>query len=280
MPDPQQIPYLLRLLEDDSPEVRDAVMGQFAAFGSSLEDHLEVLGSSLREQHRLLIDGLLRVGRRKLLREQLVALDPLTDDKMILEAGLQAVSVFLQRPRSADTVSRLLDDLAREFRESQCEKDVFALSEFLFHTKHLRGARNTYYNPQNSNLMYVLVKGQGLPISLACIYILVASRCGLRVEGCNLPGHFLALGYHHGKRFVVDCYNGGVVLLDSDLARLSSVAPVNTSDLGALECRAQVILARVLRNIANALRRIDDENTAEDAEAVENILQQFSPPKK
>jgi hypothetical protein len=100
------------------------------------------------------------------------------------------------------------------------------------------------------------------------------------VEGCNLPGHFLALGYHHGKRFVVDCYNGGVVLLDSDLARLSSVAPVNTSDLGALECRAQVILARVLRNIANALRRIDDENTAEDAEAVENILQQFSPPKE
>ncbi len=177
-------------------------------------------------------------------------------------------------------MSRLLDDLAREFRESQCEKDVFALSEFLFHTKHLRGARNTYYNPQNSNLMYVLVKGQGLPISLACIYILVASRCGLRVEGCNLPGHFLALGYHHGKRFVVDCYNGGVVLLDSDLARLSSVAPVNTSDLGALECRAQVILARVLRNIANALRRIDDENTAEDAEAVENILQQFSPPKE
>jgi hypothetical protein len=41
-----------------------------------------------------------------------------------------------------------------------------------------------------------------------------------------------------------------------------------------------VILARVLRNIANALRRIDDENTAEDAEAVENILQQFSPPKE
>jgi hypothetical protein len=36
MPDPGQLPYLLRLLDDDSPDVRGAVLDQFAAFVGEL----------------------------------------------------------------------------------------------------------------------------------------------------------------------------------------------------------------------------------------------------
>ncbi len=62
MPDPGQLPYLLRLPDDDSPEVRGAVLEQFEAFGDSLEDHL--CGLSLPGAAGL-IQGLLREGRRR-----------------------------------------------------------------------------------------------------------------------------------------------------------------------------------------------------------------------
>jgi len=274
MPDPRQIPYLLRLLEDESPEVRDAVMSEFEAFGPLLEDHL--LELDLPGHHRRLIDGLIRLGRRKRLREEWPSLGTVVDDKELLESGLGLLAEFLQHPRATESLTALLDALADGFNGGPYQQDTLALAEFLFQTKGLAGARDSYYNPQSSNLVHVITRRRGLPISLACVYILVAYRCGLIVEGCNLPGHFLALASHGGRRFVIDCFNGGVVLLDTDLARLSSSAPVSTSDLAALECDAPIIITRVLRNLMNAFRRMEDDAAAQDAALIEELLQGFS----
>ena len=268
MPDPGQLPYLLRLLDDDSPEVRGAVLDQFAAFGDSLEGHLR--GMPLTGHHGM-IQSLLREGRRRLLSAGWALLPAIEGDKPRLEAGHDLISRFLRRDAAEGTLGDALDALASEFRSGLYEKDALALSEFLFQIKALAGARDTYYNPRNSDLLHVIAKREGLPISLSCIYILVAHRLGMNVEGCNLPGHFLALALHGGRRFVIDCFNGGIVLLDADLARLSSSAPVRTTDLAALQCDAGVILARVLRNMGAAFRRSEDGEAAEDAALVEKL---------
>ncbi len=268
MPDPRQLPYLLRLLDDDSPDVRGAVLDQFAAFGDSLEYHLR--GLHLPEHHRI-IQRLLREGRRRRLSAGWAGLSAIEGDKPRLEAGHDLVSRFLRADAMEGTLGEALDALAGEFRSGLYENDALALSEFLFQIKGLAGARDTYYNPRNSDLLHVITKREGLPISLSCVYMLVAHRLGMIVEGCNLPGHFLALALHGGRKFVIDCFNGGIVLLDSDLARLSSSAPVRTTDLTVLECDAGVILARVLRNIGAAFRRSEDEQAAEDAALVEKL---------
>ncbi len=271
MPDPGQIPFLMRLLDDDSPDVRGAVMDQFAAFGDSLEDLLRNVPLPEHPRQRRLIQSLLREGRRRRLEAGWAALTAVRGDKPLLEAGQEMISRFLRPDASGGTLGEALDALAGEFRSGLYEKDALALSEFLFQIKGLAGAREAYYNPVNSDLMHVMTKREGLPISLVCIYMLVAHRLGMSVEGCNLPGHFLAIALHRGRKFVVDCYSGGIVLLDSDLARLSSSAPVRTTDLAALECDARVILARVLRNLNAAFRRIEDEQAAEDAALVERL---------
>jgi regulator of sirC expression with transglutaminase-like and TPR domain len=265
MPDPRQLPFLLRLLEDDSPEVRGAVMDQFAAFGDALEDHLR--GVPLPGDTRL-IRSLLREGRRRRLSAGWASLAAVSGDKERLEAGHDMLSRFLRPEGGAGTLTQALDELAGEFNGGLYEKDVLSLSEFLFRIKGMSGAREAYYEPLNSDLLHVITKREGLPISLVCVYMLVAHRLGMVVEGCNLPGHFLALALHGGRNFVVDCFNGGVVLLDSDLARLSAPAPVRTTDLAGLRCDAGVILSRVLRNLHAAFRRVDDEQAAEDAALV------------
>jgi hypothetical protein len=268
MPDPGQLPYLLRLLDDDSPDVRGAVLDQFAAYGDSLEDHLRDMDLP---EHPRILQSVLREGRRRRLSAGWAGLSAIGGDKPRLEAGHDLVSRFLRTAATEGTLGEALDALAGEFRSGLYENDALALSEFLFQIKGLAGARDTYHTPRNSDLLHVITKREGLPISLSCVYILVAHRLGMTVEGCNLPGHFLALALHGGRKFIIDCFNGGIVLLDSDLARMSDAAPVRTRDIAALECDADVILARVLRNIGAAFRRNEDEQAAEDAALVEKL---------
>ena len=50
MPDPEQIPHLLRLLDDESETVRKAVADALSAFGPSLEQELAQLAEPPDEE--------------------------------------------------------------------------------------------------------------------------------------------------------------------------------------------------------------------------------------
>ena len=54
-----------------------------------------------------------------------------------------------------------------------------------------RGNEASYYDPRNSFLHLVLRYRTGIPISLALVYMAVATRLGINVQGVNSPGHFL-----------------------------------------------------------------------------------------
>ena len=68
---------------------------------------------------------------------------------------------------------------------------VMALNEYLFGELRFVGNEVHYEDPRNSFLNEVLDRRTGIPITLALLYMEVARRAGLPVEGVNFPGHFL-----------------------------------------------------------------------------------------
>src|SRR6516162_3810308 len=68
---------------------------------------------------------------------------------------------------------------------------VMALNNYLFGELHFAGNEVNYEDPRNSFLNEVLDRRTGIPITLAMVYIEVARRAGVHVEGVNFPGHFL-----------------------------------------------------------------------------------------
>ena len=48
-----------------------------------------------------------------------------------------------------------------------------------------------YYDVNNSFIDQVVKRKKGIPITLSVLYIAVASRLGLNLQGVNFPGHFL-----------------------------------------------------------------------------------------
>ena len=65
------------------------------------------------------------------------------------------------------------------------------VTEFVFGQLGFVGNHEQYDDPRNSLLNDVLSRRTGIPITLAVVFIDVARRAGLAVEGVNFPGHFL-----------------------------------------------------------------------------------------
>jgi len=66
-----------------------------------------------------------------------------------------------------------------------------ALDRWLFQLNGFRGSENQYYTSSNSYLNEVIDDREGLPIALSVLYIEIARRLNLNVQGVGLPGHFI-----------------------------------------------------------------------------------------
>jgi regulator of sirC expression with transglutaminase-like and TPR domain len=65
------------------------------------------------------------------------------------------------------------------------------LNRYFFQDLGFAGNVNDYYDPRNSYLHEVLAMRRGIPITLALIYIELATQVGLSARGVSFPGHFL-----------------------------------------------------------------------------------------
>lgn len=86
------------------------------------------------------------------------------------------------------------------------------LNRFFFHELGFAGNVNDYYDPNNSYLHQVLATRRGIPITLAILYIELATQIGLTARGVSFPGHFLvklrmATGQQQGE-VVIDPVTG------------------------------------------------------------------------
>src|SRR5215210_4133211 len=77
----------------------------------------------------------------------------------------------------------------QDARKSEGAVDV--LNAYLFDEEGFTGNRDRYDDPSNSFLNEVIERRTGIPITLALVYMEVARRAGIHVEGVNFPGHFL-----------------------------------------------------------------------------------------
>jgi hypothetical protein len=260
MSNTDQLPHLIKLLDDDSEVVRENVMAELSSFGHRLKKELTDQNIVLNPKQQQLITDLLNDYHRAWLSREWEKWMAIRDDKLKLETALGLLDGFLHENNSGTTLTGVLDALAHEYDETHSQRDVRLLAHFLFTTKHIRGAdQQEYYHPLNSSLLHAITKKQGLPITLVCIYILVGHRLGLNIEGCNYPGHFLGLAFTEHQKFVVDCFNDGQFLNEKEFIALTTSAPIEMKDIFQLECDATTIITRVLRNLVNSYQKYEDQ---------------------
>lgn len=101
---------------------------------------------------------------------------------------------------------------ARLAPDADVYRSITALNYVLFKEHGFRGNREHYFDPKNSFLNEVLERKTGIPISLSVLYIEVARRIGLSLQGIGFPGHFLIKYLGDNEEIVLDPFNQGEIL--------------------------------------------------------------------
>ncbi len=152
---------------------------------------------------------------------------------------------------------RELDEFAKQVsmklpKDAAPETRLDTLSKFLFFESGFHGSRGDYYNRANSYLNEVMDDREGIPITLAVLYMELAARIGVpEVVGVPLPSHFV-VEYRPkvGKGQLIDVYEGGKKLSQSDAAaivRANTGGELREEHLKPTTKRE--IIVRMLRNL-------------------------------
>ena len=140
------------------------------------------------------------------------------------------------------------------------------LNRFFFQELGFAGNINDYYDAKNSYLHFVLQSRRGIPITLAVLYVEIASQIGLHASGVSFPGHFLVKLRMPQGEVVIDPFTGQSMsreALDALLVpyRRREGLPGNAPVSLALFLQAappREIIARMLRNLKEIHRSNED----------------------
>ena len=115
---------------------------------------------------------------------------------------------------------KVMEKLALSGSPSTPVSRIKILNEFLFTDQKFRGNATAYDDPRNSFLNDVIDRRIGIPITLAVIYMEVARRTGIEIEGINFPGRFLMRHQQGPEEFILDPFERGTILSESDCEEL------------------------------------------------------------
>lgn len=245
---------LAGLLDDPSPAVRQALLGFFQNLGDNGHAFLRELAEGPNR-----ITGL---HARWYLAELKFA-DPINEFRGFirslsyeLETGVLLLSRTVYGELDVSQYCREIDRIAARCRELMVEplsarEKCKVLNRVLFHELGFRGNVDDYTDPENSFLHRVLDRRKGLPITLSILYLLVADRCGIRLEPVALPGHFLVGCYAEGETFFIDSFDHGRFLTVDDVRTYLAGRKIEADESYLAPTTVREVLCRCCRNLAS-----------------------------
>lgn len=262
------LPYLIRLLDDQDPAVMPVVTEKLAEFGGDISDDLAALGLSLSRGEKSRLSDVLVAGRRDVLRDEWIVpsngVAAMDDDWEGFENIIRQISDFLHdgvtlRASLSDSLDLLVDEVLEEVIVPTEDN----LRQWLFGSGQFTGVAKGGDKELCFDLCHVIESKKGNPTSLGIMYMLVGYRMGLQVYGCNYPGHFLNKINIKGEPYLVDCFHKGRIfdvdsLLSSNpgLSEKARAAVLSSNHLG-------VIVLRYLIEIQSTYRALKKKENFE-----------------
>lgn len=165
---------------------------------------------------------------------------------------------------------KTFDDLCAKENGDSVHVQAKALATVMAMEYGYNGDSVDYDNLQNIDIMRVVDRRLGMPITLSVLAIAMCRAMGWHAEGLNFPGHFLMRLEKDGERLIYDSFQGGKIL---GAPELRSLLKANLGEDAELSneyyepCSNRDILLRLQNNIK--YRLIDTEHYHEALEIVD-----------
>lgn len=255
-----------------------AIVGPFdaardAAGDAGVVEKLAAEGAVADAAVRARIDGLEReaarlrgLSREAQARRAVAALERTLAAEPIDLFGAALVVSSLDNPDlDLEGARKDLDRLAATVAEGVPEgaddaARLATLDRVLFGELGFHGSRGDYDNRANSHVDEVLDDREGIPITLAVVYMELARRLGVSIDGVGLPGHFIVRHASAGAEPVwIDVFDGGKRLDRTGVATLyRGLRGAELTDDLLAPVGPRPILFRMLNNLLAIASREDD----------------------
>ena len=241
---------IVKLLQDDDPETVRMVKEQLALNGDEhLPDLRELAQTDDARVSRHARDILAEIAGEGADEDFLLLCHFFHDDDD-LERACWLLARALDPGMDTEPYELKVNQWGRQFlmqisgAVSNRER-VQALADFIAGELCFRGNTENYYLDRNSLLPCVIDTRMGIPITLSLIYRMIGERAGMKVEGINLPGHFIA---RHGE-VLFDPFHKGRILTQSDCEEILARQNLKLRPSHLEPATSRQILLRVLANL-------------------------------
>jgi regulator of sirC expression with transglutaminase-like and TPR domain len=170
-------------------------------------------------------------------------------------------------------VGQLYYEAWTDFKPEMHPIDQVRTLNYVFFNKLKFGANTkNFHSPSNSMINIVLDARKGNPISLCCLFMLVAQRLNMPMYGVNLPNLFVLTYKQDSVQFYVNVFNKGLIFMKSDIDHYIAQLGIKPIDAFYQPCTNLDIMRRVLRNLALAFEKLSDTDKVKEIEQIAKLL--------
>lgn len=270
---------LLRLLDDETPEVRGSIARELDRFDGDVSEFLDDHAPGLSALEAATLSRLLRPARRRRLEQEWIVptagATALADDWEKVEELLRLLSDYLHdgitlRQPLGDALDLLVEESATAFDEA----GAMGLIRHLLRDV-LKHDDSGEFNPIHYDLAAVATGGASNALGLGCVCLLVAHRLGAEISGISLPGAFFLMIPGEEETAMIDPANRGAVIHPEDFAHRIRRYPREIRRLATRPVTAGEVLVRITEEAATAFAVIDE---TEDATLMEKLVDSLTIP--
>ena len=212
--------------------------------------------------------------------DDLIRLGLIDEDAISLDEAALAMALPDNPETDLDPYHAMLAEMAARLSNVGAEANspherADALSLVLAGEFGFDGDRDTYDAPANADMIRVLDRRRGLPVSLSILYVAAARRVGWTANALDVPGHVLVLVGEADDSVVVDPFRGGVLVDREQLVAMvsGSVSP----ESNAVQIAAMPNRSILLRMLLNQATRAEDAGKGGRALELYRRMNEFAP---
>ncbi|WP_419826992.1 transglutaminase family protein [Sphingomonas sp.] len=190
--------------------------------------------------------------------ESIAYLGLIDEDDIVLDTAALALAA-LDHP-DTDTCShqRILDGIAARLAEEGVgaiddAARAAVLARVIAGEHGFTGDRTSYDDPDNADLLRVIDRRRGLPVSLSILYVAAARRIGWEAHALDVPGHVMVLVGDGSVPVIVDPFRDGMIVAPHAFAAIMAHAGGGDEQPAVRHVAAmpnRAVLVRLLNNQA------------------------------
>lgn len=273
---PSQLEALISLLDDPDWEVKNHVREQLIALGVEVIPLLEQKWEeSFNPVLQKELEDLVHELQFALVKERLKQWKESKEQDLL--RGLWIINTYhypdLEYESLHASVHQLYMQVWTSFRKDLHVYDQIKILNHVLYTQE-RYSPNTknFHSPSNSMLSQVIETKKGNPISLCCLYLMVAQKLELPVYGVNLPNLFVLTYKNDDLTLYINAFNKGIIFTRQDIQNYLEQLKIDLREEYFEPCNSLAILQRFLRNLISSFEKLGEPEKVEEIQDLLSIL--------